>query len=471
MKLEKKLQVLVNPWYAVGLFTTAFFALTLLFTSCASSRHTAEGTRVSIQGNRWLINEEPVHAGSPAEGLLMNVRMVNAAFEDAASHHKDRLQGFDPNENTDRFIQNIPDYHAQGVLAFTISLQGGFPGYEGAVNTAFNADGSLRETYMNRIGRIIKAADQQGVVIILSCFYQRQHSHGWALEGKQAIKHAVANVANWIKEQEFSNVALEVSNEYAHGGYSQWKDGDWLRSDSAQVELIKHARSQAPNLLVSTSGMGNGIIAAPIARAADFILIHFNNTALANIPERIEQARAYGKPVLCNEDDKIGQAGADAALLSVKSGAGWGLMHSEKNQSYPFEFEGAADDSLVYRMLARLTGKGASIDEIPIRSLSVVITEPKDGDTFLSGQDLTFRAVATGLEEKDSPSVHFFVADQLIGSSDSSPWECVWKNALPGKHKVVAVVLEANGQELLRSRQVDFEVRPEGQENQSFSRR
>ena len=50
----------------------------------------------------------------------------------------------DPDANTARFIARIPDYVAHGVRAFTVCLQGGMPGYEGAVNSAFQPDGSLK---------------------------------------------------------------------------------------------------------------------------------------------------------------------------------------------------------------------------------------------------------------------------------------------------------------------------------------
>ena len=39
-------------------------------------------TRVSIQNGRWFLNGEVTYRGTKAEGLLMNVRMVNAVFED-----------------------------------------------------------------------------------------------------------------------------------------------------------------------------------------------------------------------------------------------------------------------------------------------------------------------------------------------------------------------------------------------------
>ena len=326
-----------------------------LFSLFSCGKLDRKQTNVSIQDTNWYINDKLVNKGSAAEGLLMNVRMVNAAFEDESQKIKEYNSDFDPEKNTTLFINNMPDYVANGINAFTISLQGGMPGYEGAINSAYNADGSLREEYMERVNRIIKAADFNEAVVILSCFYQRQHSHHRSLKGKKAILKAVENVVNWISDQKHKNVVLEISNEYAHNGYSNWKDGDWLKSIAGQVEIIQHAKSKAPDILVSTSGMGDGTIAEEIAGTADFVLIHFNTTSLADIPSRIRQSKNYNKPVLCNEDDKIEQLGADACSLSVKAGAGWGFMHSEKNQYTPFEFEGAADDTIVYQMLSRLT--------------------------------------------------------------------------------------------------------------------
>src|SRR5262249_57278021 len=96
---------------------------------------------------QWLLKGAVTCRGAKAEGLLMNVRMVNAVFEDA------NRPEFDPAANTDRFIDKIPDYVAHGVRAFTLNLQGGMPGYEGAVNSAFDADGNLREVYLGRVRR------------------------------------------------------------------------------------------------------------------------------------------------------------------------------------------------------------------------------------------------------------------------------------------------------------------------------
>ncbi len=76
---------------------------------------------------------------------------------------------------------------------------------------------------------------------------------------------------------------------------------------------------------------------------------------LDDIPKRIQDLRKYGKPIVCNEDDKHGIEAAEAAQLSVRHGASWGFMHNKINQCFPFQFKGAQDDPAVYGMLKTLT--------------------------------------------------------------------------------------------------------------------
>lgn len=263
--------------------------------------------RISIDGERWLFDGEVIHPGSPAEGLLTNVRMVNSVFEDDRADMPEILGAFDPDANTDRFIARIPDYVAHGIRAFTLSLQGGAPNYEGAVNSAFNADGSLRDGYLKRVARVIEAADANGCGIILSCFYQRQHSHSRALGDRSSIRAAVANAVTWIASEGYEHVAVEIANEFAHAGYANWPEGEWLVTPEGQVELIEVAKDAAPGLLVTTSGMGSGTTFDPVTEAGDFTIIHFNNTETDAIPSKIDASKAYGKPVVCNEATRSGR--------------------------------------------------------------------------------------------------------------------------------------------------------------------
>ncbi len=346
----------------VNYISVLLLFLPLIFSGCHSNGYPGGKTVVSVTGDHWYVNGKILNRNTPCEGLFMNVRMVNSVFEDRGNQMPSQYRDFDPERNTDQFISKIPEYAASGVNGFTISLQGGSPGYEGAVNTAFEADGSLRDEYMERVARVIRCADENSGVVILSCFYQRQHSHNSALNGKEAIRAAVANTVFWIKKHNFRNVVLEISNEYRHGGYLNWKDGKWLISAKGQIELISLAKKLCPGLPVSTSGMGDGQMTDSLVKAVDYITIHFNNTSSEDYNSKISELKKSGKPVVCNEDDKTGPAGARALTLSVLNGCGWGYMNSRQNQYVPFNFDGVKDDSVVYDHFKRVTTRGYQIE-------------------------------------------------------------------------------------------------------------
>lgn len=299
-------------------------------------------TKVSIVDGKWHLNGQITYRGAKAEGLLLNVRMVNSVFEDL------NRPDFNADANTDRFIQQIPDYINHGVRAFTLCFQGGMPGYEGARNSAFNVDGSLRDTYLKRVRRVIDACDRQGVAVILGCYYQRQDQ---ILKNEDAVRAGVVNVAKWIQESGFTNVLLEVANEFAHPGF----DHRILKTAEGQAELIRLAKKTAPGLLVSTSGLGHGRIPEPVAQAVDFLLPHLNSTNVDDILKQMTALKTFGKPIVVNEDAKTDKQGARSAEACVANGVSWGFMAEKTNQHFPFSFKGSADDPAVYAMLKYLS--------------------------------------------------------------------------------------------------------------------
>ena len=301
-------------------------------------------TRVTIDGDQFRINGSLTHRGSLAEGALMNVRMVNSVFEDTG-----RPQ-FDPESNTGEFVNRMREYVSLGVRAFSVSLQGGFPGYEGARNSAFLKDGSLKSGYLARVGRVIKRADELQVVIILSLYYQRQDQ---VLADEAAVRAGVAKAADWIRKQGYRNVILEIANEYGHQGFNH----AILRSDAGITSLIRLAKDRHPSLPVSASYLRNGKTTPRVAAASDLILVHFNGLDLTEIPARVKALRQEypGKPIVCNEDARTGSAAAAAARASVKAGASYGLMVERKNQHYAFEFRGRSDDPAAYDEYGLLT--------------------------------------------------------------------------------------------------------------------
>jgi CubicO group peptidase (beta-lactamase class C family) len=302
----------------------------------------AAKTTIAIRGDNWLINGKPTYPGAAADGLLLNVRMVNAIFEDQ------RRTDFDPAANTREFLDHLPSNIKHGVRAFTISLQGGYPGYERALNSAYRPDGSLRPEYLARARQVIERCDTLGAAVILSCFYQRQDQ---VLASEEAVRHAVIETCRWLRDAGYKNVLLEIANEYPHPGFGH----KLLKTDAGEAELIALARREAPELLVSTSGLGDCRVADEVGQAADFLLVHFNGVPLEQIEPRLAKLKKYGKPIVCNEDPRIGDEGVAALEHSMKAHASWGLMHEKKNQWFPFDFTGADDDRRVYEAFMRVS--------------------------------------------------------------------------------------------------------------------
>lgn len=318
-------------------------------------------TTVSIDGTHFKINGElTYHEFQPeAHGRLMNVRMVNSTFSD--ENPTTRPDDFDPDEKTKAFIASMDEYRSKGILAFTLNLQGGMPGYEGAINSAFHPDGQLKSDYLVRVSRVIEAADERGMVIILGIFYQRQDQ---ILKDREAVIKATRNAASWLAQKGYQNVMVEISNEYRHSGF----DHPILLEEDGQVLLMEAVRSQAPHLLVSTSGMGDARFHEKLARSADFILIHGNTTDPEEYPAKIEALKGFEKPIVFNEDwcfsdDTRGIPDAITKLgAAFNSGASWGIMNQKRNQTYPFHFgigrpgESANDDQdfRVYQEMQRL---------------------------------------------------------------------------------------------------------------------
>lgn len=320
-------------------------------------------TSITITGNSFRINGELTYRNlaPQALGLLMNARMVNAVFQD--ENPETCPEGFDPEVNTSAFIASMDQYKSKGILAFTINLQGGMPGYEGALNSAFNPDGSLKQEYMHRVARVIEAADQKGMVIIVGFFYQRQDQ---VLRDEEAVRKAAVTAASWLRDRGYTNVLVEIANEYKISGF----DHSIIQKEEGEVELMTLVRSVAPSLLVSTAGMGDARFHESLAEAADYILLHGNVSEPGEYPERIKSVTGYGKPVIFNEDwcfsdDTRGFPDAvEKMKAAFENGASWGIMNQKRNQAWPFNFtigtpgggENAREDFLLYQAMAEMLG-------------------------------------------------------------------------------------------------------------------
>src|ERR1051325_8868916 len=159
--------------------------IVLLWISAMDATAAERRTTVSIVGDEFHINGRPTYAGRnwnghKVQGLLLNSRMVQGIFDDLNTNTVSNWAypdtgKWDAERNTPEFIAAMPEWRKQGLLAFTINLQGGSPkGYSQQQpwhNSAIAEDGSLRASYMQRLGSVLDRADELGMVVILGYFY------------------------------------------------------------------------------------------------------------------------------------------------------------------------------------------------------------------------------------------------------------------------------------------------------------
>src|SRR5919108_6326520 len=177
---------------------------------------TQRRTAVSIDGGAFLINGGPTYPGRrfrgrKVEGLLFNARMVQGIFDDLNPSTRGRWAypdgPWDAERNTAEFIAAMPSWHAAGLGAFTLNLQGGSPeGYSAEQpwhNSAFAADGALRPHYVERLLRVLDAADQLGMVVILGLFYFGQDGR---LADERAVIRAALAITDWLLAKAYPHV-------------------------------------------------------------------------------------------------------------------------------------------------------------------------------------------------------------------------------------------------------------------------
>src|SRR3989441_6301921 len=219
-------------------------------------------TVVSIQGTHFQINGRLTSPGKPAEGQLLNTRMAQAIFDDDNPAtvgdwaYPDTHQ-WDPQRNTNEFLAMLPAYAQHGIRMITVGLQGGCPAHTPPALTcpggdhpwtvsAFNADGSLKPAWMTRLDQVIRAADLNGIVVMVQFFY-----HGQESQVADQVT-GVNNITDWLLRGDFGNVLVETTNE-CNTGFSTYLD---CSNEANVVKQVQDRSGGALKVAVSFSGGG-----------------------------------------------------------------------------------------------------------------------------------------------------------------------------------------------------------------------
>ncbi|MCC5932243.1 MAG: hypothetical protein JJU28_23560 [Cyclobacteriaceae bacterium] len=309
-------------------------------------------TVVNIYQEKFFINGVPTLEGKTwrgynIEGLLPNARLVQGIFDDLNPEtrklwkYPDTGQ-WDAERNNLEFVDAMSSWHKNGLLAFTINLQGGSPmGYSKEQpwhNSALDENGDLRKPYMDRLDRILKKADELGMVVILGIFYFGQDQR---LKDEKAIIAAVDNTIDWLFEKGYRNVLIEISNECDNRAY----DHEILKPHRIHelIDRAKYRQKSGYRFLVSTSFNGGSIPTDNVIRSSDFVLIHGNGVGspagLNNMANIIRNKDVYRPmPIVNNEDDHFDfDQPMNHFIASISSYVSWGYF------DYRMENEGFND--------------------------------------------------------------------------------------------------------------------------------
>ena len=331
-------------------------------------------TKISIEGDKFLVNGTPTQEGATfrgvaIEGLMMNSRMANAVFDDDNEFTR-HLWAYPDNEkwdadrNTNELIEMLPTYKSKGLSCIDVNLQGASPlGYyksspeglsdlmtriqtkfpdatepeiwAGLPSTrsqpwdsgAFTENGDLKPAFMKRVAKVIEAADEIGMIVCLGLFYFGQDER---ISDEESVKTAVEKASNWVLAKGYTNVLLEINNECDVPLYEH----EILCPDRIHelINLAKSISKDGARLLVSTSFTRRMVPTEKVIESSDFILLHGNGmhdpVEITNRVQETRNANSYkGQPIFFNEDDHFEfENETNNFVAALEQRAGWGFF-------------------------------------------------------------------------------------------------------------------------------------------------
>ncbi|MBQ6505692.1 MAG: hypothetical protein IJI08_00035 [Clostridia bacterium] len=321
-------------------------------------------TRYEICGQDFKINGQLTYSEIPgvnpaAKGLLFNARFIQGVFNDINPANKgvyDRFgKTFDPDENTRALIEALPAWYDAGLRAITVGLQAGGPIYSytdwAVIETgAFSADGKeINPDTWRRMSEIIKAADEIGMLVIVSFFYQGQFQY---FDGDAAAIEASKTACMALLELDYDNVIIEVANEY-----------DTMRMHNKDTALGEHKNMAAwIRKIREWTGGRFAVGSSPAFRvnkeqvqASDLALIHGNQKRRQELHDLVRTVRMYApdKPIVVNEDSPL----FTQLEVAIDNHFSWGYYNTMTKQEPPCDWGiTRGEDQYFAQRLAKVIG-------------------------------------------------------------------------------------------------------------------
>ena len=379
-------------------------------------------THYEIKGRDFYINGKLTYSEVPnvnpnALGLLFNSRMIQGVFDDKNPANKGKYDRFgkvfDPDRNTQELIDALPEWYRYGLRAFTVGIQGGGPIYSyedwGCIQTgAFSSDGkTIDPDCWRRLSKLIKAADEIGMLVIVSYFYQAQFQY---FDDDCAILEASKTATKALCELGCDNVIIEISNEY-----------DTMNMHAKNTALHRHENMAAWIRKVRewcggrfAVGSSNGWRADKrVIQASDVSIIHGNMKRRQELHDLARTVREWApdQPIVVNEDSPL----FTQIDVAIDDHFSWGYYNTMTKQEPPCDWgvTPGEDTYFAYRMAEAI---GIQLPPLPENDMYLQGFE-KDM-TIDGGRYVRLAAKRPELIER----VRFYEDDRLLDTAFAEPF-------------------------------------------------
>ena len=291
---------------------------------------------VSIRGDRFLIDGEPTYsdalgADERIRGLLMGVCATQALFDDENPPTRGEWRypdgtAYSADRQTDELIAALTSYRRHGVIAVRINLQGDTPklgdflARQQWISSAFAEDGSLKSAYAARLERLLVAADERGMVVIVGLFYQGQDQR---LRDERAVRNAIVQATGLLARSGRRNVMIEIAGDSGLGF-----DHAILRPARVH-EAIRLARQTCGGAVpVSCGFMGGRVPPRAAIQAGDFVMLNGTGQSTTLLRRLVGVVRRQtDKPILFG----VGSTSIDSLQAAIDAGASWSFLEQGRS--------------------------------------------------------------------------------------------------------------------------------------------
>ncbi|MES2696265.1 MAG: hypothetical protein V4773_22525 [Verrucomicrobiota bacterium] len=187
--------------------------------------HAADpGHVLSVAGAEILFDGKPTK--------IIGLRTSNALMSD---------------KTTQELIDNLSAFKSYGVNTVSVFVMGSrFGGVKG-----FRPDAGLDPVYTARLARIIDAADERAMIVLVGCLYwsESEAKADLAHWTQREANQAVANVVRWLAARGDRNVFVDPDNEGMANKEKGWSIGEMIAAghrENPACVIAYNARAAAP---------------------------------------------------------------------------------------------------------------------------------------------------------------------------------------------------------------------------------